>query len=106
VLADPNFSMSVTVDGKEVKSTRIVRAETALFTVAIPENNLFDCPQCDPPFDLEEGSYEAVAAGLWAALPPLPPGEHTIHFEMSAPSLNFSQDITYNLTVVKPNSGS
>jgi hypothetical protein len=99
VLADPEFSMSVTVDGKEVKSTRIVRAETALFTVTVPEDNIFDSPG----FDLPAGSYEAVADGLWVALPPLPPGEHIVHFEMSAPSLEFSQDITYTLVVVKGN---
>ena len=100
VLADPDFSMVVTVDGKEVKSKRIVRAETDLFTVTLPEDNLFSS------FGVHAGDYDAVADGLWAALPPLPPGEHTIHFEISAPSLDFSQDITYHLTVVKPNSGS
>ena len=48
------------------------------------------------------GSYEGVADGLWVTLPPLSKGEHTIHFEMSAPSVGeegFSQDNTYHLTV-------
>ncbi len=94
VLADPELSIEVTVDGKEVKSKRIVRAESALFTATVPEDNLFSG------FGLPAGEYEAVADGLWAALPPLPPGEHTIHFEISAPSLGFSQDNTYHLTVV------
>jgi hypothetical protein len=40
-----------------------------------------------------------VAAGLWVTLPPLPPGEHTIHFEITGAS--FDQDLTYHLTVVK-----
>jgi hypothetical protein len=96
VLADPEFSMSVTVDGKEVKSKRIVRADTALFTVTLPEDNLFGLPA---------GEYDAVADGLWAALPPLPPGEHTVHFEISAPSVGFSQNITYYLTVENPADG-
>jgi hypothetical protein len=95
VLADPEFSMVVTVDGKEVKSNRIVRADSPLFTATLPEDNLFSA--C---CGLPAGEYDAVAAGLWAALPPLPPGEHTIHFEISAPSLGFSQDNTYHLTVV------
>jgi hypothetical protein len=32
-------------------------------------------------------------------LPPLPPGEHTIHFEARARSVGVSQDNTYILTV-------
>jgi hypothetical protein len=96
VLADPEFSMEVTVDGKEVKSKRIVRVDSPLFTAEVPEDNVFDSPG----FDLPAGSYDGVANGLWAALPPLSKGEHTIHFEISAPSLGFSQDNTYYLTVV------
>ena len=95
VLADPEFSMIVTVDGKEVKSKRIVRADSPLFSATVPENNLFSA--C---CGLPAGDYDAVADGLWAALPPLSKGEHTIHFEISAPSLGFSQDNTYHLTVV------
>jgi hypothetical protein len=95
VLADPEFSMIVTVDGKEVKSKRIVRADSPLFSATVPENNLFSA--C---CGLPAGDYDAVADGLWAALPPLSKGEHTIHFEISAPSLGFSQDNTYYLTVV------
>jgi hypothetical protein len=32
-------------------------------------------------------------------LAPLKPGEHTIHFQGSAPSAGFSEDVTYHLTV-------
>jgi hypothetical protein len=88
VLADPDFSMVVTVDGKEMKPKRIVRADSPLFTATIPEDGL-----------LPAGSYDGVADGLWAALPPLSKGEHTIHFEMIAPSVGFSQNNTYHLTV-------
>jgi hypothetical protein len=111
VLSDPEFSYSVTVDGKEVKSNRIVRALSPLFTLTLPEDNIFTCPTCDPPFVVPAGEYEGASAdGLWVTLPPLPPGEHEIHFEMDAPNLDLdpdtpgpeglSQDNTYNLTVV------
>ena len=96
VLADPELSITVTVDGKEVKGNRIVRADSPLFTFTLPEDNIFGAPP---------GVYEGVGAGLWVALPPLPPGEHTIHFEVSAPSVGFSQNNTYYLTVVQGNSG-
>ncbi len=108
---DPDFSMSVTVDGTEVESDQIVRATSPVFTLTLPEENVFDCPQCDPPFDVPGDEYKhASADGLWVTLPPLPPGEHEIHFEMDAPNLDldpntpgpegFSQDNTYILTVV------
>jgi hypothetical protein len=97
VLDDPDFSMSVTVDGEEVKSNRIVRAVSEpYFTLTLPEENVFD-----PFVEVPEGEYEgATVDGLWVTLPPLPPGEHEIHFEMSAPNVGFSQDNTYILTVV------
>ena len=107
----PKVKMLVTVDGKKVASDQIVRALSPIFTVTLPEDNVFDCPQCDPPFDLQGGEYKnASADGLWVSLQPLRPGEHIIHFKLSAPNADvfptnpgiegFSQDNTYNLTVV------
>src|SRR5829696_2011479 len=99
-LNDPNLIVQVTVDGKAVKSNRIVRAiSPPFFSVTLPEENAFD------PLVLPEGVpgdvYEGwTTDGLWVTLPPLPPGEHTIHFEASAPSVGVSQDNTYILTVV------
>jgi hypothetical protein len=103
VLADPAFrqSIEVTVDEKAVKSNRIVRATSPLFTLTLPEDNIFNCPTCAPPVVVPAGEYKgALADGVWVTLPPLPPGVHTIHFEMNAPSVPFSQDNTYILTVV------
>ena len=87
LLSDPEFSMVVTVDGEEVH--RIVRGKSHFFEVQLPEDNVFGEPA---------GTYRALADGFWVTLPPLSEGEHTIHIEMS--STNFSQDITYRLTVV------
>jgi hypothetical protein len=107
VLADPEFreTLVVTVDGKQVKSNRIVRAESppGLFTTTLPENNVFQFFGVP----LAAGEYPSVADGLWVALPPLSKGEHTIRVAWSAPqSFRFPQDNTYRLTVVTPNSGS
>jgi hypothetical protein len=101
-LNDPQFSMLVTVDGKEVKSNRIVRAVSPpFFTVTLPEENAFDplVPPEGVPGDVYEGW---TTDALWVTLPPLPPGEHIIHFEASAPNTfgGVSQDNTYILTVV------
>jgi hypothetical protein len=85
---DSAFTRKVTVDGKEVQSKRIIRADSPLFTLDLPENNLFG---------LAAGEYDAVGTGLWATLPGLSEGEHTIHVVMT--SSTFSQDITYHVTV-------
>jgi hypothetical protein len=99
-LNDPQFSMLVTVDGKEVKSNRIVRAVSppSFFTVTLPEENAFD--PLVPPEGVLGDVYEGwTTDALWVTLPPLPPGEHTIHFEARARSVGVSQDNTYILTV-------
>jgi hypothetical protein len=96
VLADPDFSMIVTVDGTQLQDASIVRADAGLFTGTSP---------------LLHGKYTAVADGFWVTLPPLSAGEHTIHWEVSAPNVDtdpnttgvegFFQDNTYHLTVVQ-----
>ena len=98
-LADRKFkqTMLVTVDGKQVESDQIVRALSPVFTITLPEENIFD------PFvkgGVPAGQYGGASVdGLWVKLPPLPPGEHTIHFSFRK-STGFKQDNTYNLTVV------
>ena len=90
---DPQLNIEVTVDGKEINSNRIVRAQTPFFDLTFEEGNIFDVPP---------GQYTTISDGLWVTLPPLPPGEHTIHFEFSAPNAfgGRSQNNTYILTVV------
>jgi hypothetical protein len=99
-LNDPDLSIEVTVDGEAVKSNRIVRAiSPPFFTVTLSEENAFD--PLVPPEGVPGDEYEGwTTDGLWVTLPPLPPGEHTIHFKASAPSVGVSQDNTYILTVV------
>jgi hypothetical protein len=41
VLKDPDLSIEVTIDGKEVKSKRIDRAKTRFFNVTFPKDNIF-----------------------------------------------------------------
>jgi hypothetical protein len=101
VLADKQFSMVVTVDGKVVPNKRIVRAEAGVFS---GESPLF-VSETNP-----SGFYEAVTDGEWVTLPALSKGEHTIAWKVSAPNAdtdpftagvqNFTpQDITYHLMV-------
>ena len=101
VQKDPDLTIEVTVDGKEI-SNRIVRAQTPFFVTTLAEGNILDVPP---------GAYTTISEGLWVTLQtPLPPGEHTIHFEFSAPNVDLNPDIpgpegrsqnnTYILTVV------
>ena len=76
-LADPDFSMVVTVDGKAVPTKRIVRAEAGIFSGESP----LLVSETNP-----SGSYEAVTDGYWVTLPPLSKGEHTIAWKVSAPN--------------------
>jgi len=90
--------MSVTVDGKDVKS-QVQRIRSEVFEVALPPDNLFTAP-CKP-LPVPAGIYSpAVDDGYYLLLQPLAPGSiHTIHFTVVAGGA-VVQDITYNVTVV------
>ena len=91
---DPDLSIVVTVDGEEISSDQIVRAKTSFFPLTFPADNIFAT------FGVKAGTYPTITNGLWLTLPPLPPGPHTIHFELSAPNADVFQNNTYHLTVV------
>ena len=78
-------SIFVTVDGEPVS---VQRAESPLFTVTLPQNNVLGAPP---------GAYDVVSDGVWVLLPPLSEGTHTIHF--GATGGGFTQDNTYIITV-------
>ena len=89
-------TMFVTVDGKRVPiSIEKQRADSPLFTVTLPEDNIFGGPPAAP-----AGKYEGVADGVWVLLRPLKKGEHTITFGGNFPNGGFEQNNTYILTVV------
>lgn len=76
------------VDGLPV---RVIRAESPLFLFALPEGDVLD---------RGPAVSQAVAAGLWALIPPLPAGPHTI--EVQGKVNGFTQNIRYDVTVVAP----
>ncbi len=77
----------ITVDGNPVDVSG-QRAESPLFTVTLPQNNVLGAPP---------GAYDVVSDGVWVLLPPLSEGTHTIHFGVTGGE--FTQDNTYILTV-------
>jgi hypothetical protein len=79
-----------TLDGNPIifnPKTPIIRSQSPVFTVSFPPENVFDT---DPQFL----TGPIVSDGFWVMLPPLSPGEHTLHFKAGQ-----SQDVTYTLTV-------
>jgi hypothetical protein len=96
--------LEATLDGIPVAfdyRTPIVRAQSPLFTVQWPYDNILgldpaneNCPKC----------REAVSDGFWVMLPPLRPGDHTLSFRAGDGTANW-QNVTYHLIVTSKGSG-
>ena len=91
-------NLSVAVDGIAIKNLRRVRSH--VFSVALPEDNVFDSP-CAGFGGVPGGIYSpAVDDGFYVLLNPLRVGRHTLHFHADNSSQGFAQDVTYDLSVV------
>jgi hypothetical protein len=96
---DAAQNLSVTVDGKDIKKTLLRRVQSDPFVTALPADNIFGHDACATGVPLPAGIYSpSVDDGFYVALSPLSPGPHTIHFH--ADSGKFTEDVTYNLTIV------
>jgi hypothetical protein len=82
--------LTATVDGAVVPNVQDYFEESVIFSVTLPDDNIFGAPG---------GVYgPCVDAGYYLVVRPLPPGEHTIHFAGTVEG--FSLDVTYNITIV------
>ena len=93
------------VDGEEVEEDEDLQElftgesgnQSPLFNVQLPPGNLFGFTEDSLPELLFSPTAEE---GYYAMLEPLEPGEHTIHWVASGcGDPDFTQDITYHLTV-------
>lgn len=88
--------LRVTVDVTVLPSSRIRYEDSVVFSVTLPEGNVFGAPA---------GTVVAptVDAGYYVTLRPLRPGTHTVHIQgavdAAAPVGSFAVDVTYLLTV-------
>src|SRR5919202_4082262 len=90
-----------TVDGKPARPVSGERADTPVFTIDFPNNDLYGAPR--------GFSQLSVADGVWVLEHPLSKGEHTIRFGGSFPNAPtggclggggaFKENITYKLNV-------
>ena len=82
--------LTATIDGATVPNVRAYYEESSIFSVTLPDDNIFGAPG---------GVYgPCVDAGYYLVVPPLPPGQHTIHFTGSV--IGFTVDVTYHITTV------
>jgi hypothetical protein len=93
---DPTNILSLSVDGKTAPGLLRFAERSVLFPVQLPENNIFGIVDPDPAARLV---FPTCDAGYYVYLPPLPPGEHTLHWTASTAN-NIEQDVTYCLSVV------
>jgi len=83
--------MSCTVDGTPIAITSDNLEQSTPFTLNLDADNLLGIPA--------GVYYPAVDSGYYVLVPPLPAGQHTIHFAGTIAAFSFSLDVTYNITV-------
>jgi hypothetical protein len=93
-----DVALSATIDGSEVDNPLQYFEQSPLFDVQLPEDNVAGLTPDQAPELLLSPS---VDAGYYLFLEPLPPGEHTFHWQasQSCPFGDFAQTVTYHLTV-------
>jgi hypothetical protein len=97
--ADGVIHLSAELDGQAL--TDIERLQSKVFTVTLPEDNVFDAVCIGLGLgDVPGDKYKpAVDDGFYLQLDRLSPGSHTLHFHAENPSQGFAVDVTYHLTV-------
>jgi hypothetical protein len=83
--------MTTSVDGVVLQNLASYRFASPVFSYTLPDNNIAGVPA--------QTVTPAVADGYYLMLAPLSAGQHQIHFTGGSPLLNFSLDVTYNITV-------
>lgn len=78
------------IDGRPVEDLEEFHFTSPLFNFTVPFPNVLGTPA---------GSGQAVDDGIYVMVPPLRPGQHTIHFGAFLSEFQFSQNITYHITV-------
>ena len=91
---DPAVNLFAEIDGVAVRNLGQYRTQSPLFSFSVPEPNVL--------FVAGPAIGQSVSDGYYLLVPPLPVGEHTLHFGGTFPQFDFTIDVTYNITVVAP----
>ncbi len=87
--------VAATIDGTPVQMLDAYKVTTGLFSITVPEDNLFTIWGFDVPAGT---SYPNLGGAYCLMLNPLPPGDHTVHFTCSS-TTGFWEDNTYRIHV-------
>jgi len=88
---DATSDLAVEIDGTSLMNLPAYRHQSPLFTFGpLPADNLLGLPVGT--------TAQSVDDGIYLLLPPLPVGEHTIHFTASVQGVG-TVDTTYSITV-------
>jgi hypothetical protein len=95
----------VEIDGVPVGGLERFRAQSELFGLTLPPDNLLGGQAGSCHFDSDVGAcvpYLAAADGFYLMLPPLSPGEHTLHIHGVMPAFGgFTLDVSYDPLTVR-----
>lgn len=81
----------------EERPDLVARIKSPVFDYVLPEeDNIYQFFG----FDVTGQVKPSISDGYWFYIPPLPPGDHTLHFSGAFPSQGFSLSIDYEITVV------
>jgi hypothetical protein len=105
-IIDTAYDLSCAIDGRSVENLAAYRCQTppgGAYMVQIPEGDIWGLvglPTVDGGI-FQPGIYGPVVDdGIYLMLPPLPVGNHTIHFTGGLEAFGgFHLDVTYHLTV-------
>jgi hypothetical protein len=102
IVSCQNAAVSAEINGVAVQNPLQYFEQSPLFDVQLPEDNVLRLGDDVIPQLLLSPS---VDAGYYLFLRPLSPGEYTIQWKASlssCPGGNFTQDVTYHITVQQP----
>lgn len=85
--------LQASIDGIAVQNLDQYIHLSPLFEFTLPEDNILST---------DELVGESVSNGAHLMLAPLSPGEHTIYLHATIPSLEFTVDMNFDLTVAQP----
>ncbi|QCP47704.1 hypothetical protein FAZ95_00025 [Trinickia violacea] len=96
-------AVTASIDNVAVSNLQTFRVQSPFFQFSVPDKNFF---ATDTPPLSGAGSGMAVSDGYWLMIKPLSSGIHTIHINgtITFPTFSFTEDVTFQITVAKPES--
>ncbi len=85
--------LQASLDGVTVPNLSKYFSTSPLYEFTVPEDNALETPG--------SASGKSIGSGVYLMLAPLSPGKHTIHLQGTYPTLDYTADKTFHLTVTR-----